>query len=167
MVRRALRVVSRPLSDWSLDVRIAPDGARSRLAGAMNQRPKRALGVLKVGDEFIGGVHGDRFEVWERRKRAVHAVGTLMGIEGGTRVAVRFVVPMVTRVLIVIFFVLYAAVAVGIATRSPDPALTGEEIAIAVAGGIVVAGVFFAGARSQQGALRSFIEDRFRDVPKL
>src|SRR2546430_13632534 len=106
----------------SLDVGTAPSGALARISAAINRRPKRILGVLKVENEYVGHVHGDSFEVWERRQRAIHAVGTVKSRDGGSHIEVRFVVPARTRVLIVLFFALYAVVAAGLALRSSEDA---------------------------------------------
>ena len=72
-----------------------------------------------------------------------------------------------TRILIVVFFVLYGLVAVGLALRPPDPSVTAEDLLIAALGGLVVGAIFFVGARAQRAALRAFVEKRFRDVPRL
>ncbi|HUG05959.1 MAG TPA: hypothetical protein VMQ78_05440, partial [Candidatus Limnocylindria bacterium] len=96
--------------DWSLDVGIPPDAALQRLAAAINQRPKRAFGLLKTENEFVGAIARRDFEVWERRQRAVHAVGTARAKTGGTRVEVRFVIPPLNRALLLVFSALYVVV---------------------------------------------------------
>ena len=153
--------------DLSLDVAVAPEAALARISSAINKRSKRLLGVLKVENEYIGYVDGDRFEVWERRQRAVHAVGTAGRRRGGTHVDVRFVVPMRTRVLVVLFFVLYAFVVVGLAVRSPGDALTVQELVAAVAGAIAIGVIFVAAAFKQGSDLRGFVEGLFVDVPRI
>jgi hypothetical protein len=153
--------------DLSLDVALAPEAALARVSAAINKRSKRLLGVLKVENEYIGYVDGDRFEVWERRQRAVHAVGRAGRRRGGTHVEVRFVVPMRTRVLIALFFVLYALVAVGLAVRSPSDAFTAQEVVAALAGAVAVGVIFFAAALKQGSDLRGFVERLFVDVPRI
>ena len=114
--------------DWLLDVGIAPEAALARLEEAINQRPKRAFGVLKTQNEFIGAIAQDRFEVWERRQRAVHAVGLARPKRGGARIEASFVIPPLTRGLLVAFFALYVVVVVGIASQPPDSGLSAQEL---------------------------------------
>jgi len=154
-------------ADWALDLSIAPEGALARIADGLNRRPKRMFGILKTEDEFVGAVRDGRFEIWERRKQAVHAVGSVQARPGGTRIELRFILPIRTRVLLALFFVLYILVALGIALRPPDTVLSVEELLIAALGAAVVGGVFLAGARTQQAALRAFIEGRLADLPRL
>src|SRR6266550_6648804 len=137
----------------SLDVGTAPPGALTRISAAINRRPKRVLGVLKIENEYVGYVHADRFEIWERRQRAVHAVGTVLARSGGSHIDVRFVLPMRTRVLVVLFFALYADVAVGLALRS-EGAITTPEIFAAVGGAVVLGVIFVLAAFRQRSDLK-------------
>ena len=156
--------VSAMPAEWSLDVAIAPDGAINRLGAAINQRPRRAFGVLKTDKEFIGGVAGDHFEIWERSQRAVHAVGKVAGRSGGTRIEMRFPLSPTTRVLLVLFWALYLVVAGGIAVQVPDADLSLEEVFVAAAGAALL-GILFAGAAQRQRTdLRTFVEGLFSDV---
>lgn len=154
-------------ADLSLDVAVAPEATLARVSSGINKRSKRLLGVLKVENEYIGYVHGDRFEIWERRQRAVHAIGTARGRRGGTHVVVRFVVPTRTRVLVVLFFILYAVAAVGLAVRSPDDVFTTQEVIAAVVGAVTVSLIFVAAALKQGSDLRAFVERLFGDVPRI
>lgn len=147
--------------DWLLDVGVAPEAALARLEAAINQRPKRAFGVLKTQNEFIGAIARERFEVWERRQRAVHAVGLARPQRGGTRIEARFVIPPLTRGLLVAFFVLYVVVVVGIASQPPEPGLSTEELVIAASGALVTGGLFYGSARRQRADLREFLETVF------
>jgi hypothetical protein len=149
--------------DWSLDVGIPPDTALQRLAGALNQRPRRAFGLLKTENEFLGAVAGRDFEIWERRQRAVHAVGTARPKGGGTRLQLRFVIPPPTRVLILVFFVLYVVVVLGIASQPPDRALSAQELVIAASGALVTAALFYGAARRQRADLARFLETVFTE----
>ena len=153
--------------DWSADLAIATEGATARLAANINQRRQRVFGVLKTQNEFVGVVGPERFEIWERQKRAIHARGRARGRQRGTRLEVAFVVPFRTRALLGAFAVLYVLVAIGIASRPPDPGLSAEEAAIAVFGAIALAVIFSAGARSQRSDLRAFLERTFADVPRI
>jgi hypothetical protein len=149
--------------DWLLDVGIAPEAALARLESAINERPKRAFGVLKTHNEFIGAIAQDRFEVWERRQRAVHAVGLARRKRGGTRIEARFVIPPLTRGLLVAFFVLYVVVVAGIASQPPDTGLSAQELVVAVSGAAVTGGLFYGSARRQRRDLAGFLEAAFKE----
>jgi hypothetical protein len=149
--------------DWRLDVGLAPEAALARLEEAINQRPRRAFGVLKTENEFIGAIAQDRFEVWERRQRAVHAVGQARPKRGGTRIEARFVIPPLTRGLLAAFFVLYVVVVAGIVSQPPDPALSGEELVIAISGALVTGALFYGAARRQRADLAHFLETVFTE----
>lgn len=152
--------------ELTLDVAIAPTGAIQKIAAAINQPKRRAFGVIKTQNEYVGFVRDDTFEVWERQGRAIHAVGMITGRRGGSRIVLRTIVPMRTRVLIAVFFVLYALAAVGIAERGSDQAVTIEEIAVAAAGGLVLGTIFTAAARKQRADLRALILRIFADAPR-
>ena len=150
----------------SIDVGTAPTGALARISAAINRRPKRVFGVLKVENEYVGYVHGDRFEVWERRQRAIHAVGTVKSRAGGSHIEVRFVIPARTRILVVLFFALYAVVAWGLAVRSED-AVTAQELVAAVGGAVALGLIFVLAGVRQRSDLRRFVERLFGDVPRI
>jgi hypothetical protein len=152
---------------WSLDVAIAPASALAKLASAINRPKKRAFGVLKTQSEYVGFVRDDTFEVWERQGRAIHALGTIRGRRGGSRVEVRLVLPRIRKIIIGIFFGLYALVAAGIATQPPRTDIGIEEVAIAVGGAVLLAAIFAASAARQRADLRRFLEQTFSDVPRL
>jgi len=154
-------------SDWSIDLAIAPDAALARIEADINRRRKRAFGVLKTENEFVGVTGQLSFEIWERQKRAIHARGDLHAKRGGTHLAVEFVVPFRTRLLLGVFALLYVLVIVGIAELPPDPTISAVEVAIGVAGALVLAGLFAAGARSQRADLRAFLERLFADVRRV
>jgi len=153
--------------DWSLDVAIAPAGAKAKIVSAMNQPKKRAFGVLKTGNEFVGFTHDDTFEIWERQKRAIHARGTIRGLRGGSRIDVRFAPRGPTKVLVGTFFALYALVAVGIATQPPRPDISIEEIVISLVGAALLAVIFAASAAQQRSDLQRLLEQTFSEVPRL
>jgi hypothetical protein len=154
-------------ADLSLDVAAAPEATLARISSGINKRSKRLLGVLKVENEYIGYVHGDRFEIWERRQRAVHAMGTVRGRKGGTHIDVRFLVPMRNRVLVIVFFILYGLVAVGLAIRSPEDTLTIQELVAAIGGAFVIGVIFIVAALRQRADLRGFVERIFSDAPRI
>jgi hypothetical protein len=153
--------------DWSLDVAIAPSGAIAKIGSSINRPKKRAFGVLKTENEYVGFTRDDTFEIWERQGRAIHGIGTIRGRRGGSRVEVRLVLPRFTKLLIGLFFVLYVLVALGIATQSPGTDISVEEVAVAVGGGVVLAAIFRAGAARQRADLRRFLEQTFSEVPRL
>ena len=153
--------------DWSLDVAIAPAGAMAKIAAAIDRPRKRAFGVLKTENEFVGFTHNDTFEIWERQKRAIHGRGTVRGLRGGSHIEMRIATRGATKVLVGVFFALYALVALGIATQPPKPDIGFEEIAIAVGGAVLLAVIFAAGAAQQRADLRRFLERTFTEVPRL
>ena len=153
--------------DWSLDVAIAPAGAKAKIVSAMNQPKKRAFGVLKTGNEFVGFTHGDTFEIWERQKRAIHGRGTIRGLRGGSRIEMRLAPRGPTKVLVGTFFGLYALVAAGIATQPPRSDVSFEEIVISVFGAGLLAVIFAASAAQQRADLQRHLEQTFSQVPRL
>jgi hypothetical protein len=150
-----------------MDLAVAPASALGRIASAINRRPKRMFGILKTENEYVGNVRDEEFEVWERRQRAVHLRGRVRARGGGARIELRFVLPMRTRTLIVLFFGLYFVVAIGIATQPPETFLSAEEMIIAVAGAVVLAVIFLAAAEWQRRDLRAFVESLFTDVTRI
>jgi hypothetical protein len=151
----------------SLDVAAAPQGALTRISAGINRKPKRLLGVLKVENEYVGYVHGDRFEIWERRQRAVHAVGTVQPRGGGSHIEVRFVLPTRTRALVAVFFALYAAVTAGLALGSSNDAVVVEKLLVAALGALALVVIFVAAALRQRSDLHGFVERLFADVPRI
>jgi hypothetical protein len=153
--------------DWSLDVAIAPAGAMARIASAINRPKKRAFGVLKTENEFVGFIRDDTFEIWERQKRAIHGRGTVRGLRGGSRIELRLALRGPTKVLVGTFFALYTLVAAGIATQPPRPEISIEEIAISLVGAALLAVIFAASAAQQRADLRRLLERTFSEVPRL
>jgi hypothetical protein len=155
------------LPEWTTDAAIAPDAALRRIASAINLPKRRALGIFKTHNEYVGFIRDDMFEVWERQGRAVHAVGTVRARRGGSRIDVRVMLPGPTRVLIALFFVLYWVAAIGIATGSPGSSITLEELAIAAGGAAIMVAIFAASARKQTADLRGLVDAIFREVPRI
>ena len=153
--------------DWSADLAIAPDGALQRIAAAINRPKKRAFGVLKTENEYVGFIRDDTFEIWERQGRAIHGRGMVRGRRGGSRVEVLLVLPRWTKALVALFFSLYVLVAAGIATQPPRTEISIEELAIALAGAALIAAIFAAGAAQQRSDLRRFLERIFEEVPRI
>ena len=151
-------------ADWSLDVAISRDDAIARIAAAINQRPKRAFGVIKTQKEFVGAVSGEYFEIWERSQRAVHAVGRVRPSSGGARIEMRFLIPPITRGLLVAFFTLYVIAAGSIAVGASDATRAVVNGLIGAVGGVVLVALFRLGSRQQRAELRAFAERLFGDV---
>ena len=153
--------------EWTIDLAIAPQSALGRIASTINRRPKRMFGILKTENEYVGNVQDEEFEVWERRQRAVRLRGRVQARTGGTRMELRLVLPLRTRILIGLFFGLYIVVAIGIASRPPETVLSAGEMLTAVAGAVVLALIFLAAAERQRRDLRAFVESLFADVTRL
>ena len=153
--------------DWSAELAIAPPGALARITANINRRHKRAFGVLKTENEFVGVVGPEDFDIWERQNRAIHARGRVRAGRSGSRMEVRFVLPLRRRILLAAFSVLYVLAAIGIAALPPDPSISAGEALIAVGGAVALALIFTAGARSQRSDLRSFLERTFAGVPRV
>jgi hypothetical protein len=150
-----------------MDVALAPAGAVAKIASAINRPKKRAFGVLKTENEFVGFIGEDTFEIWERQKRAIHGRGTVRGVRGGSRIEMRLAPRAVTKVLVAVFFALYALVAAGIATQAPRSDISVEEIVISLAGAALLAGIFAASAAQQRADLQRLLERTFSEVPRL
>jgi membrane associated rhomboid family serine protease len=152
---------------WSADLALAPDAALALLEQRIKQRPRRAFGVLKTANEYVGHVRDGRFEFWERQQRAVHARGFAKGRRGGTRIEAELIFPTRTRVLVVLFFALYVAASTGIAMQPPDPAFSTNEALIALFGAAILGVLFSAAIRRQRKDLRALLDSVYRDVPRI
>ena len=153
--------------DWSVDLAIAPAGVMAKIASAINRPKKRAFGVLKTENEFVGFTHDATFEIWERQKRAIHGRGTVRGLRGGSRIEMRLAPRRPTKILVGTFFALYAIVAAGIAMQPPRPDISIEEIVISLLGAALLAVIFAASAAQQRADLQRFVERIFSEVPRL
>ena len=153
--------------DWSLEVAIAPAGAMAKIAAAINQPKKRAFGVLKTENEYVGFLHDGTFEIWERQGRAIHGFGTIRGRRGGSRIEIRFAMTRFTKAVVGLFFILYAFAAAGIATQPPRTDIGMEEVAIALVGAAALAVLFAVSASQQRAQLRRFVDQVFSDVPRI
>lgn len=148
-----------------MEVPATPEALASRLRSRLNQRPKRALGVLKVSDEWIGAVHGDQFAVWERRQHAMRAQGRIRGVRGGSRVEARIALTRRSTVLMAVFFLLFFVGAVGILSQPEGLGISPATLVIAVLAGSATLLGFWIGSLRQRAALRSFLADVFRASP--
>lgn len=144
------------MPDAELEVPFAPDAVIARIAAAMNRPAKRVLG-MRVEKEYVGVVHGREFEVWERRRHAVHLLGRVTGGRNGSRIVLESALTLRARVLIALFFVLYAFLAFGFATLPGEAALGAAGPLVGVLAAGVIAGIFYLAARSQRADLRGFV----------
>ena len=151
--------------DLVLDLDIAPKDARQRLVAAINRKPRRMLGVLKVENEFVGVVESGEFEIWERRQHAVHVHGRIDRSPVGSRIGASFSLTPRARILLVIFFALYVLLGAGIISRVPDATSPIPPWIALMAGGLALAGLFLVGARRQRHALERFVTATFAKTP--
>ena len=149
--------------DLVLDVAVAPEALASRLRGRINQRPKRAFGILKVSDEWIGVVQGNDFAVWERRQHAMRAEGRIRRVRGGSRVEARIELTRRSAVLMAVFFALFAVAAIGLLGRPGGMGISPATIALAFLAGLGTLAVFWAGSLRQRAALRRFLTEVFEE----
>lgn len=148
----------------ALDVRLAPEAVAGRIASAINRPPRRAFGLLKTENEFVGIVRGTEFEIWERRNHAVHAVGIVQGRRGRSRVELRTRLTPRTRWQLALFFALFALAVVAFAlTPSDRPPLLPTPL-VGVAGAAVLGAVFYVGANRQRADLERFVRSILADV---
>lgn len=152
--------------DYVLEVAIAPEGALAKLRSAINKRPQRAFGVIKIAPEWVGVVRGTEFEIWERRQHATHAHGRVRGRHGGSRIEARIELTRRARVLTVLFFVLFVLAAIGLAGLPDSRALDATSLLVVVLGGATLAGLYWTASIRQRSALRRFIAEVFADTPR-
>jgi hypothetical protein len=147
--------------DLVLDLEMAPKDARQRLAAAINRKPRRLLGVLKVENEFVGVVATGEFEIWERRQHAVHVHGRIDRSPDGSRIGANFSITPRARILLVVFFALYVLLGAGIISRAPDATAPIPSWLVLIAGGLALFGLFLVGARRQRKTLHRFVTATF------
>lgn len=150
--------------DLVLDVRVSPRDALSRVERAINQRPRRVLGVLKIDPEYVGVSRPSEFEIWERRQHAVHAYGRIDRRSGGSRVRATFVQSRRSWALLAVFFVLYGLFGAGFVSSEAGPLGPLISSVVLAVGGIAIALHFFLSARRQRADLRRFLTVIFAEV---
>lgn len=167
MIEQLRRWAASPLTGehYTRDVAVAPEALASRLGRAINQKPKRMLGVLKVTSEWIGVVAGHEFVVWERQGHATRAIGTIKGRRGGSRVDVRIGITKRTRILTVVFFALFIAASLGILTRQEGLGIEPSGLAVAALGAFVTLTLFWSASLRQRAALRAFLDGVLSEPP--
>lgn len=150
--------------DLVLDVRVSRRDALSRIERAINQRPRRVLGVLKVDPEYVGVTSPSEFEIWERRQHAVHAYGRIDRRPGGARVSATFVQSRRSWALLAVFFGLYGLFGAGFVSRDAGPLGPLLSSVVLAVGGVAIALYFFLSARRQRADLRRFVTVIFAEV---
>lgn len=144
-------------------MRIAPDGVLARVRDAINRPPKRTL-LLKTGPEFVGVAKGNAFEIWERSRHAVHLLGQVRGIRGGSRIELQTSMSTRTKVLVVVFWVLVVVVAWGLGTLPTDrPAPAFVAPLGAAISGVAAGAIVWYSSWSERRALRRFVESLFAE----
>lgn len=151
--------------EYVRDIEVAPDHLLGLLRAELAKRPRRMFGVLKQGDEFIGVVEAGEFAVWERQQHATRAVGRVRGRRGGSRIEARIGVTRRTRVLMVIFFVLFGLGAYGVLLRGEGLRADATGIGFAIAAGVATLVMFWVVSLRQRARLRGFMDRVFR-VPQ-
>ncbi len=149
-------------SEDELRVAAKPDKVMRVIEEAMNRPVKRLLGV-KIANQYVGVVHGRQFEVWERRRHAVHLLGEVNRERDGSRITLRTGLTLRARILLGMFFALFAALAFGLATLPADRVLPEATPFIMVGGGLAAAAIFTYSARSQAEDLRRFVAKALED----
>lgn len=150
--------------DLVLDISIRPGEALARLEAAINRPPRRILGLIKVGSEFVGVTRPGEFEVWERRRHAIHALGRFEKRPDGTRVQTRFLLTGRSRILLVAFFILYSVLGAGFALAEPRPLGMLGSLGVLLIGGLAIAVAFLWSALRQRQELRLFVSHLYDDV---
>ncbi len=160
----ARRWVLSPLigEQYVRDVAVAPEALASRLRSAINTRPKRALGVLKVHAEWVGLVAGNDFAVWEKQQHATIATGRIRGRRGGSRVEAHIGVRRRTWVLMLVFFALFVLASIGLLSREEGLGLSPTGLAVAALGAFVTLTLFWSASLRQRAALKAFLNEVFR-----
>lgn len=151
--------------DLLIEAPIAPEALASRLRSRLGQKPRRAFGVLKVTDEWVGAVQGNEFTVWERRNHAIRARGRIRGVRGGSRVEARVALQRRSAVMLVIFLAVFAVGAIGILTQPRGLGISPGTLVLVVGAGVTTLLVFWVASLRQRAALRAFLADVFRASP--
>ena len=146
-----------------LQVPVKPDAAMRRIGDALNRPARRVLGV-KIANEYVGVVQGRRFEVWERRRHAVHLLGEVSRDGDGSRIELTTGLTLRARILIVLFFALLVVFVGGMASLPAERAFPEATPFFAAAGVVAVAALFLWSARAQATDLRTFVARALEDV---
>ncbi len=75
--------------------------------------------------------------------------------------------PRRTRVLIALFFLVYAIAAGGLTFREGGPLGPVEELVVASVGGLAIAAIFGLARARQRSDLRDFVDSVFREIARI
>lgn len=153
-------VLTRAGSVSELEIDLGPDAALRRIGEAMNRPARRILG-LKVANEYVGVVQGRRFEVWERRRHAVHLLGTVTPNREGSRVELRTGLTTRARIFLIATLVLLVILALGMATLPAERAMPEATPFLTVGAVLAAAAILYYSAESQAADLRAFVATAF------
>ena len=146
-----------------LRVALKPDAALRRITDAMNRPSKRLLGI-KIANEYVGVVQGRQFEVWERRRHAVHLLGEVTRDHDGSRIALHTGLTLRARILLGVSLVLLLVFAAGMATLPAERAFPEATPFLAVAAVVGAAVVSYYSVRAQAADLRAFVAKALEDA---
>ena len=149
-------VLTRAGSVSDLQIALKPDAVLRRITEAMNRPARRILG-LKIANEYVGVVQGHRFEVWERRRHAVHLLGEVRPKRDGSRVELRTGLTLRARIFLISALVLLVIFAVGMATLPAERAFPEATPFLTVGAVLAAAVIFYRSAEAQAADLRAFV----------
>jgi hypothetical protein len=152
--------------DYVRDVPVAPEAIAARLRAAINVRPKRALGVIKISPEWKGAVTGNEFAIWEKQRRATRMVGRIKARRGGSRVEARLEVQRRTWVLMAVLFALFAVTSIGLLQRETGMGLGASGLAVAVLGALVLLVAFWSAQMRQRAMLKALLNEVLRSAER-
>jgi hypothetical protein len=147
--------------EYVRDVAVAPEHLIGLLREELAKKPKRALGVLKTGDEFRGMIAGTEFAVWERQQHATRAIGRIRGRRGGSRIEASISLTRRSRILTVAFFVLFAIGAYAVLERGEGFRTDATGISLAIVAGAATLVMFWLVSLQQRARLRRFLDRVF------
>lgn len=155
-------ILTRGGSVSDLQIALKPDAVLRRVTEAMNRPARRILG-LKIANEYVGVVQGHRFEVWERRRHAVHLLGEVTPRRDGSHVELRTGLTSRARIFLTMALVLLVIVALGMATMPAERAFP-EATPVLTAGAVLAAAaIFYYSAEAQAADLRGFVAKALED----
>lgn len=140
------------------DVPVAPEAVAARLRASLNVRPRRALGVLKIGAEWKGTVNGHEFVIWEKQQRTTRMVGRIRARRGGSRVEARLEVRRRTWLLLAVFMALFVWTSYGLLQRDTGMGLGPAGLATAALATVTMALAFWSFAMRQRAMLKAFLD---------
>ncbi|MBM4434088.1 MAG: hypothetical protein FJ028_03065 [Chloroflexi bacterium] len=141
---------------------VAPEALAARLRAAINVRPKRALGVIKVGPEWKGTVGGHEFVIWEKQQRTTRMVGRIRSRRGGSRVEARLEVRRRTWLFLAVLVVLFVWTSYGLLQRDTGMGLGPAGLATAALATLAMVLAFWSFAMRQRAQLKAFLDEVLR-----